>query len=55
MTVFGYRIPAFAAVLLWGALWEAIGQSGSVFILPPLSSVLIAFVELIQRGNGSVF
>lgn len=51
MTLFGYRIPTFAAVLLWGALWEAIGQSGSVFILPPLSSVLIAFVELVQRGN----
>jgi NitT/TauT family transport system permease protein len=51
MTLFGYRIPTFAAVLLWGVLWEAIGQTGSIFILPPLSSVLVAFVELVQRGN----
>jgi NitT/TauT family transport system permease protein len=51
MTLFGKRIPTFVAVLLWGALWEAIGQTGSIFILPPLSSVLVAFVELVQRGN----
>ena len=51
MTLFGYRIPTAAAVVLWGLIWEAIGQTGSVFVLPPLSGVLAALFELVQRPN----
>ena len=50
MIVFGYRIPAAAAVVLWGLVWEAIGRSETVFILPPLSDVFVALGELVQRG-----
>ena len=51
MRVLGYRIPAMASLLLWGALWEAVGRSGAVFILPPLSSVFAALVELAPKAH----
>lgn len=46
MQIGGYRIPMAASLILWALLWEAIGQSGAVFILPPLSSVLLRVVEI---------
>ncbi|MEE8287275.1 MAG: ABC transporter permease subunit [Gammaproteobacteria bacterium] len=51
MILFGRKIPFAAALLIWGLLWEIVGQSGTVFIIPPLSSVLISLFELVQRSN----
>lgn len=51
MGAFRQNAPAVVAVLLWCALWEVVGRTASVFILPPLSSVLLALVELVQRPN----
>ena len=36
MILFGRKIPFAAALLIWGLLWEIVGQSGTVFIIPPL-------------------
>jgi NitT/TauT family transport system permease protein len=47
MTVFGYRIPLLVAPLVWAALWEVVGRSGLVFLLPPFSAVLLATGELV--------
>ena len=47
MIVFGYRIPMAASLLLWGALWEIVGQLQLSFLLPPLSSVFVAMVEIV--------
>jgi NitT/TauT family transport system permease protein len=47
MTVFGYRIPLLVAPLVWAALWEVVGRSGLVFLLPPFSAVLAATGELV--------
>jgi NitT/TauT family transport system permease protein len=49
MEIYGYRIPAAASLLIWAVLWEIVGRTGAVFILPPLSDVLAALVELAQR------
>ena len=51
MKILGYRIPAAASLLIWGVLWEIVGRSGTVFILPPLSDVLSALVELVERSS----
>ena len=51
MEIYGYRIPAAASLLIWAVLWEIVGRSGAVFILPPLSDVLSALVELVQRSS----
>lgn len=47
MIVFGYRIPMAASLLLWGALWEIVGQLHLSFLLPPLSSVFAAMIEIV--------
>jgi len=36
VTVLGIRIPAAFSLLIWLVLWEIIGRTKSVFILPPL-------------------
>jgi NitT/TauT family transport system permease protein len=48
MTLFGYRIPMMASLLVWGIVWEIVGRLGIMFILPPLSDVLAAAVDLVQ-------
>ena len=51
MEIHGYRIPAAFSLLIWAVLWEIVGRTGTVFILPPLSDVLAALVELVQRSS----
>lgn len=51
MEIHGYRIPAAFSLLIWAVLWEIVGRTGAVFILPPLSDVLAALVELVQRSS----
>ena len=48
MTLFGYRVPMVASILVWCLLWEIVGRADLVFLLPPFSAVLVAVVELVQ-------
>ncbi|HZH52372.1 MAG TPA: ABC transporter permease subunit [Microvirga sp.] len=48
MTLFGYRVPMMASLVVWCAIWELVGQSGVMFLIPPLSSVLASAVTLVQ-------
>ena len=47
MKVFGYRLPGMSSLLIWGLLWELIGQFGLTFFVPPLSEVLVTLFEVI--------
>lgn len=47
MTVYGYRLPAMSSLILWGILWEIVGQSGMTFFLPPLSEVFTTLFSII--------
>ena len=47
MNVFGYHIPMFLAPLFWALLWEIVGQSGAVLLIPPFTDVLKAAVDLV--------
>jgi NitT/TauT family transport system permease protein len=47
MTLFGHRIPLVLAPLFWALVWEVVGRSGAVFLLPPLSDVLAAAGEVV--------
>jgi NitT/TauT family transport system permease protein len=51
VTLFGRRIPAAFSLLIWAGIWEIVGQFNLVFIFPPLSSVLVALVEIVQRRD----
>jgi NitT/TauT family transport system permease protein len=48
MTLFGYRVPMMASLLVWCVLWEIVGRLELMFILPPFSDVLVAAVDLVQ-------
>ncbi len=47
MIVFGYRIPMAASLIFWAVLWEIAGRLQLSFLLPPLSSVFAAMVEIL--------
>lgn len=51
MILFGRRVPMMASLVVWAILWEIVGRLGVVFILPPLSAVLAAAVELVQQPS----
>ena len=47
MKVYGYRLPGMSSLLVWGLLWEIIGQTGVTFFVPPLSEVLSTLYTVI--------
>ena len=47
MMIFGFRVPMTASLLLWAVLWEIAGQLRLSFLLPPLSNVFAAMVEIV--------
>ena len=47
MKVLGFRLPGMSSLILWGLLWEAVGQLGISFFLPPLSAVIATLYEII--------
>ena len=47
MTLFGYRLPGMSSLILWGLLWEAVGQLGLTFFVPPLSEVVTTLISVI--------
>lgn len=51
MTIFGYRIPMMASLLIWAVVWEFIGQFNLVLLFPPLSDVLAASVDVMNRSD----
>ncbi|QMU58432.1 MAG: ABC transporter permease subunit [Boseongicola sp.] len=50
MTLFGYRLPGMSSLILWGLLWEIVGQTGATFFVPPLSEVFVTLFEVIQTS-----
>ncbi len=50
MTLFGFRLPGMSSLILWGLLWEIVGQSGLTFFVPPLSEVLATLFEVVQTA-----
>ena len=47
MRVFGYQLPAMSSLILWGLLWEIIGQLDVTFFVPPLSEVVVTLYNVI--------
>lgn len=51
MTVFGYRIPMMASLIVWCLVWEVLGRTDAVFLLPPFSDVLVSVGELFRSTS----
>ena len=47
MKVLGYTLPGMSSLLVWGLLWEIIGQLGLTFFVPPLSTVIVTLFTVI--------
>ena len=47
MTIYGYRLPPWLALLIWAALWEVIGQLDVIMLIPPLSAVFAAMSNVL--------
>ncbi len=47
MIVLGYRLPGMSSLIVWGLLWEIVGQSGLTFFIPPLSEVVTTLFSMI--------
>ena len=47
MTLFGHRLPGMSSLLLWGLLWEIVGQLEVTFFIPPLSEVVHTLITVI--------
>jgi len=52
MKIFGYRLPNMSSLILWGLLWEIVGQMELTFFVPPLSAI---FVTLLEIGGTPAF
>ena len=51
MTLFGRRIPMMFSLVFWALVWEIVGRTGWMFLVPPFSDVLISCLELIQTAS----
>lgn len=47
MKIYGYTLPGMSSLIIWGLLWELIGQLDVTFFIPPLSEVLATLFEII--------
>ena len=51
MTVAGRRIPAPFSLLVWFAIWELVGRTGAVFLIPPFTDVLAAIGSVVSSSR----
>ena len=51
MTVFGFRVPMMASLIVWALAWEIVGRLELMFLIPPITSIFSAGIELVQTGS----
>ncbi len=51
MTLFGYRIPMMAALLVWCVAWEIVGRLELLLLFPPLSRVIVAMGDVVTSRS----
>jgi NitT/TauT family transport system permease protein len=47
MQLLGYKIPMWASLVLWGVIWEIVGQAHATILLPPLSACVMRLFEIV--------
>lgn len=51
MTLFGFRIPMTASLIVWAVMWEIVGRLDLIFLIPPMSAIIEAGVQLVQTNS----
>lgn len=47
MKLFGKQIPIVYSLFLWAAVWELVGRLAGIEVIPPLSAVVAAGIEMV--------
>ena len=45
MTIYGWRVPMMASLLVWLVVWEIVGRTGAVFLVPPVTGIIEAGIR----------
>lgn len=51
MTVYGYSLPTWLALVFWLILWEIVGRLQLVLLIPPFTDILMAMAEVVPTGR----
>jgi NitT/TauT family transport system permease protein len=51
MTIFGYRIPMMASLIVWAVIWEIVGRLDIIFLIPPITDIVTAGIRLVQTQS----
>jgi NitT/TauT family transport system permease protein len=51
MTIAGRRVPMALSLLVWFAIWEAVGRTDAVFLIPPFTDVLAAIGTVVTSSR----
>ncbi|ESR23137.1 ABC transporter permease [Lutibaculum baratangense] len=51
MTIYGYRIPMMASLIVWCILWEIVGRLDLLLLFPPFSDVLVALGDVVNSRS----
>jgi len=46
MKIFNIQLPMMSSLLLWGLLWEIVGQLELTFFVPPLTAIFATLIEI---------
>ncbi|SLN09752.1 Bicarbonate transport system permease protein CmpB [Roseivivax jejudonensis] len=47
MEIYGYRVPAAAALIVWVVIWEIVGRFDLLLMFPPFTEVLASLPDVI--------
>lgn len=51
MKIFGKEIPIVYSLILWAVVWELVGRYAGLDVVPPLSQVVVAGIEMIPTDK----
>lgn len=51
MTLYGWKIPKMASLLVWVVLWEIVGRFELVMLFPPFTEVLAALGDVVTSAS----
>jgi NitT/TauT family transport system permease protein len=51
MTIAGRRVPMVLSIIVWFAIWELVGRTGFVFLIPPFTDVLGAIGPVVTSSR----
>jgi NitT/TauT family transport system permease protein len=51
MTIRGRRLPIVLSLVVWFAIWEVVGRTRLVFLIPPFTDVIAAIVPVVTSSR----